>query len=236
MTGLLVTLFIIALLDSTSMLPIAVVPLAAILGSAGASSRTIGFLGGIFLVYVIAGLLLMFGLDAAIDVLRVHVYRWWNQPNTPELVLQLLIGMAMLVAAWKKHHSPSRETDTKASSALSMPGAFTLGFGLTIVGLPGAVPYFGAIDQILRADLSSFASVAAIVFYCIAFLTPLLLLVLARALFPRHSEKIFQSTTSMLERWGKHLTVGALIILGVIFIADGIGWFLGYPLLPTESS
>ena len=129
MTGLLVTLFIIALLDSTSMLPIAVVPLAAILGSAGASSRTIGFLAGIFLVYVIAGLLLMFGLDAAIDVLRVHVYRWWNQPNTPELLLQLLVGMVMLVAAWKTHRSPSRETEAEATTAVSIPVGHAAGRG-----------------------------------------------------------------------------------------------------------
>ena len=117
-----------------------------------------------------------------------------------------------------------------------MSGTFTLGFSLTVIGLPGAVPYFGAIEQILRADLSLLASIAAIVFYCFAFLTPLLLLVLVRILFPIHSEKIFQSTTSMVQRWGQQLIVGALIILGLILIADGIGWFLGYPLLPVDST
>ena len=234
MTELLVTLFVIALLDSTSMILIGVVPLAAILGEKRPVFSAVGFLAGIFFVYAVTGLLLMFGLDAVIDVLRPVILRWWNQPNTPELVLQLVVGLAMLVVAWKQRNSPSQDVDPRAPPTLSPAEAFTLGFSLTIVGIPGAVPYFGAIEQILRADLTTPASIGAILFYSLAFLTPFLLLVLVRVLVPAHSERIFQATASIIKRWGKHLVVGALCLLGIILIADGVGWFLGSPLLPVD--
>ena len=61
---LLSTLFAIALLDSTSMVPIATAPLAVILGTKNPYLSALSFLAGIFVVYVIAGVLVISGLDA----------------------------------------------------------------------------------------------------------------------------------------------------------------------------
>ena len=60
--------------------------------------------------------------------------------------------------------------------------------GLTLAGVPGALPYFGAIDQILRADLALLPSLLALLFYNLVFLLPLATIVLVRVLLPKRSE------------------------------------------------
>lgn len=36
-----------------------------------------------------------------------------------------------------------------------------------------------------------------------------------------------------LDRWGPKLIVGLMVALGTVLIIDGIGWFLGHPLIPV---
>ena len=117
------------------------------------------------------------------------------------------------------------------------PGqAFALGAGLTVVGLPSALPYLGAIDQILRADLGITASGFALFFYNAVFLLPLAVLPVVLLLFPARSEDVFRCVSAVLEDWGHRLIVGVLVFIGAVLVADGIGWFLGYPLLQVAPS
>jgi cytochrome c biogenesis protein CcdA len=111
--------------------------------------------------------------------------------------------------------------------------AFTAAAGLTIVGMPGAVPYLGAIDQVLKADLSVLSSVAALVFYNIVFVLPLVVLVNIRQLFPQQADRLFGLIGRLAESWGKRVIMALLIVLGLALIIDGIGWFFGYPLIPV---
>ena len=116
----------------------------------------------------------------------------------------------------------------------SPPGrGFLLGASLTAVGMPAAFPYLGAIDQILRAELGPAASGLALLFYNLVFLIPLGALLVVHLVLPASSGAIFRRVASFTDRWGRHLGVGVLVCVGAVLIADGIGWLLGYPLLPV---
>ena len=60
--------------------------------------------------------------------------------------------------------------------------AFALGAGTILVGLPGAIPYFAAIDQILRSDLNAGSNVIALIYYNVIIVLPLLGMMLLHAL------------------------------------------------------
>ena len=233
MLPLLLILTTVALIDSMSMIPLCVVPLAAILGGRRPMLGAASFLSGIFLAYAGVGLLLLLGLDAFFDTLATGVSRWWNQPNTPELVLQIAVGAAMVGFAWKLAYARETHTDRGAPSIISLRQGFVLGVVLTLVGMPGAFPYFGAIDQILRADLPYTTAGFALLLYNIVFLLPLVALMIVRLVLPAHSEAIFRRVADVTSRWGRNLIVALLVVLGTVFVADGIGWFLGHPLLPV---
>jgi len=109
-----------------------------------------------------------------------------------------------------------------------------IGAGITVVGLPGAVPYIGAVDQILRSDPGFVGSVLALLFYNLVVLLPLVALVIIRFVFPAHSERVFEWIGSLADRWGHRIIVTALALLGAVLVVDGVGWFRGYPLIPIS--
>ncbi len=148
MSTLLPVLAAISLLDSTTIIPICIIPLAAILGGRRPILGAAGFLAGVFLVYAGIGLLLLIGFDALFDALGPSVSRWWNNPNTPELLLQLVVGGVMLGFGWRLAKVRQSRARRDVRGAISPGRGFVLGAGLTLVSMPGAFPYFGAIDQI----------------------------------------------------------------------------------------
>jgi cytochrome c biogenesis protein CcdA len=229
---LLLVLIPISLFDSTSMIPLCVIPLAVILKGNRPLAGAWSFLCGIFLVYAGGGLLLLFGLDAVFDLLAAKIERWWTQPNSPELFLQIAIGVVMFAFAWKIARARERSAETSEPESLSPHQGFMIGAGLTLVGLPGAFPYIGAIDQILRADPGFVRSILALLFYNLVVLLPLVALVIIRFVFPAHSETVFQWVGSVADRWGHRIVVTALALLGAVLVVDGVGWLRGYPLIP----
>ena len=108
-----------------------------------------------------------------------------------------------------------------------------IGAGLTLVGMPGAFPYLGAIDQILREDPGPTQAVFALLFYNIVFLLPLLSLLVVRILLPTQSEKVFRRVSEIAEVWGGRIIAFIVVFIGVLFVVDGIGWFMGHPLFPV---
>ena len=234
MVDLALILLAIALVDSTSMIPIGIFPLAAILGGRRPVIGALSFVSGIFLVYFLSGVLLLLGFDLIFEMIGPSISRWWNQPNSAELGLQFIVGILLLVYAWGQYRRPKISAPSSSAEPVSLVGAFTLGSSLTVIGIPGAVPYFGAIEQILRADLSPMASMMALIFYNIVFVLPFFILVLIRILVPNQSESIFGSISRLIKSWGKPAIVSLFIILGLVLMADSIGWFLGYPLLPVS--
>ncbi len=234
MPTLLPVLAAISLLDSTSMIPICAVPLAATLGGSRPVLGAAGFLSGVLLVYAGTGLVLLIGFDILFDALGPIVSRWWNRPNTPELLLQLAVGSVMLGFSWRLAMARQSRAQPDAPGALPPGRAFALGVSLTMVGMPGAFPYFGAIDQILRADLGHASNGLALLFYNLIFLTPLATLWLVRLLLPARSELIFRQVAALADRWGRHLIVAVLVALGAVFVADAIAWLLGYPILSVK--
>lgn len=235
MSTLIGILAVIGLLDSTSLVPICIIPLAAILGGNRPVVVAASFLAGIFLVYASSGVMLLVGFDLLFDAMGAVISRWWNNPNTPELLLQLVVGGIMLTFGWRlaRARQPSSHPRPNLDSNISPVRGFALGAGITVLGMPGAFPYFGAIDQILRADLGYAASGIALLFYNLIFILPLALLLLVRIGLPSHSKVIFQLVSSMVDRWGRYIGITVFTFIGAILVADGIGWFLGKPLLPV---
>ena len=232
MTDLLLVLLPIALLDSLSMVPLTVAPLALMLNGAKPITTTTAFLAGIFLAYFSGGVLLMYGLDALFERIEPAVMRFLNAPTTLELLVQFVLGVIMVGFGWKLAGSRESHGPRGADTALSPVNAFLLGATLTLVGLPGALPYFGAIDQILRDGKTELDAMLALAGYNAAFILPHASLMAVRILAPQRSEHIFQVVAQASEKWGRRLIIVILFVVGITLVADTIGWWFGYPLLP----
>ena len=234
MTGLLAVLTPIALINSLSTLPPSMAGVVASLGSRQPYLTAIAFIAGKFVPLFLFGLLLAIGLDTAFDQFRITAKGRWQDPSVLLVTVQFVIGVAMLVLAYRLSRTAERAPEHKSATQMSPIRVFSVIAGATLIGLPGAIFYFAAIDQILRADLTVTGIVNAILFYNVVYLSPLILVVVVRRLFGTRADPLFNAMTGFFEQWGKRLVLFGVFCLGAVLVADAVGWFTGFPLLPIH--
>ena len=233
MVELLIVLTPIGLLDSTSMIPMCIVILVVLLAGPSPLLSSSALIVGIFVTYVASGLLILLGLQGVFDEISAYTLRLWKNPETEELIFQAVIGAVLLAFGVRIATARKRHTEKPVASDMTGIQALVAGAGLTIVGLPGAVPYFAAIDLILRTDVTLPQRMLALGYYNFVFVTPLVAIVALRLILGERSTGILDAVKRFFDSWGQRLIVALLLMLGVVLLADGIGWFLGHPLIPV---
>jgi hypothetical protein len=233
MVALLLLLAPIGLLDSTSIIPLCIVPIIALLAGPRPLLGASALILGVFAVYLACGLLVLFGLQSAFDAIDAYVIRLWKDPSTEELVFQIVLGLVACAFGFRLVANRARGRQEAPSAAMTPAQAWLAGAGLTIVGLPGAVPYFAAIDLVLRADVALARQLAALVYYNAVFVAPLFAIVALRLVLGGRGDRVLDAVKRFFDTWGHRVIVALLFILGAVLVADGIGWFLGWPLIPV---
>lgn len=233
MIELLAILTPVGLLDSASIVPLCIVIMVVLLTGARPVFRSFLFIVGVFLVYLGCGLLILVGLQSVFDEINAYVIRLWKYPETDELIVQVILGIILLAFGLRMARRRNKDAGKPVTSGMTAQQAFLAGAGLTIVGLPGAVPYFAAIDLILRADLAPMPTMLALGYYNVVFVLPLAAIVAVSLILGEHSQGPLDAIRQWLDRWGQRVIVVLLMSLGAILVADGVGWFIGYPLIPV---
>jgi Flp pilus assembly pilin Flp len=233
MNGLLAVLLPIALINSLSTLPGGLSGVVMSLGTERPYATASAFIAGKLVTYFVFGLVMVMGLDAAFDQANAWMQDKWQDPDTLDVVLQLLIGATMAVFGFRLTNADLHQPIRKPSASMTPGGAFWLAAGVSIAGLPVALLYFAAIDQILRADVTALGVVTALLYYKLIVLSPLILMIPMHRLLGARSDPIFSALGRFLERWVKRLMFVGFLCLGSVLAADAIGWFLGFRMLPT---
>jgi len=233
MLELLLTLTSISLLDSLSAVPIAVIPLAIILNGRHPITGSLSFISGGFIVYFIFGILILMGLDTLIDDYADKFISYIkSEPDCVELIIQIFIGLLMIYFAYQLPRKGPKENKIKSfDSDISPVQAFTLSASINIIGMWGALPYFAAIAQILKANLETPAMFWSLLYYNLIFALPLMGFITLRILMGNKATILLNSITAFFTHWGKQIFIFSLYALGLLLIADGIGWFIDYPIL-----
>jgi cytochrome c biogenesis protein CcdA len=233
MSNLLAILTSIALVNSVLFLPTGITGIAASLATQRPFLTAIAFVAGKFTPHFLFGLLIAVGLDAAFDSLKLRAREAWQDPDYWLVAVQLIIGIAMIVVATLVSRGSKDPASPKSTKPITPLGAFSVSAGMTLVGLPGALLYFAAIDQVLRANLTSPGVFIAILHYNLVLVSPLLLVVLLRRLLGGMVDPLFAAISRFFERWGKKIVLLALLGVGTVLALDAIGWFIEFPLLPS---
>jgi len=233
MLELLLTLTTISLLDSLSAVPIALIPLAIILNGRSPITGSISFISGGFIVYFIFGLLILLGLDSLIDQYAERFIAYMkSEPDCVELVIQVIVGFIMIYFAWQfSRKAPQENANKSYDSNITPAQAFILSASINIVGMWGALPYFAAMAQILKADLETASMISILIYYNLVFALPLIGFIVLRILMGEKATILLSKVTDFFSHWGKQAIVLSLYLLGPLLISDGIGWFIGYPIL-----
>jgi cytochrome c biogenesis protein CcdA len=235
MLELLTVIAPIALIDSTSITPIALVPLTTVLAGKRPYGTSIAFLLGLFVSYLVMALGFLFGLSAVLMRVNAWVSYRWNNPEPADFGFEILVGLVMLVFGYRIFEKRRSKTSSREiQSGVTPASAFGFGCFLNIVGFPGALPYFAAADRIVQADLQVSEAVLAVIFYVTIFVLPLAIIVVLRAILGSRMDGAMQAIKRFFDTWGKRLIIVLLILLGILLVADGAAYFLrGEPLIPV---
>ncbi|MCP4328388.1 MAG: hypothetical protein GY791_08130 [Alphaproteobacteria bacterium] len=233
MFELLTILTPIGLLDSTSMVPLCIVILMVLLAGPSPVFRSSALILGIFVVSFACGVLILLGLQSALDEIHTYLERLWKDPETEEVLIQIVLGAVLCAFGLRMTTGSKKRADKTVASGMTAFQALLAGGGLAIVGLPGAVPYFAAIDLTLREDLALAQQLFVLGYYNIVFVSPLIVIVVLGSALGERSQGALDGVKRFFDRWGQKVIAVLLVTLGAILIVDGFGWLFGHPLIPV---
>jgi cytochrome c biogenesis protein CcdA len=208
MLGVLAIVVSIGLIDSVNPTTVGV---ALYLATARNAVRSVAsFTLGVFAIYLFGGILLVLGPGQLLIALIPHPH------GDVKHLIELLLGIGVLVVALVVWLQRERVSSTiQRSEGRSGASGFALGVGITIVELPTAFPYFAAIGAIVDARLSIPGQIVALIAFNIAFVAPLLMILLLRWIAGDRVE-------SSLLRWRDRLHRHAAALLAAILVAVGL--------------
>ena len=175
------------------------------------------FLAGHTGAYFISGIIIALGLEQITDRL--------DHPLRIDFVIELLIGLLLLWAALASRNGKASEDKTPERE---LTPAYCFGYGAIInfIGVPFALPYFAAMDQILKANLSVELSLTAIAFYNLAYALPFLLVVVLVAVTGERSKPILDKISNLLVGLVDRFMPVILFLLGFALTADALTYLM----------
>ncbi len=191
-----------------------------------ATGDLIQFTLGVVAVNFLGGLVIVLGPGEALLALVP------KPDHTARYIGETVAGVVMLIAAvvlWhrrhglaKRHHLPAPPSEGKSS--------LLLGAGIAAVELPTAFPYFAAIAAIVDSGFGPINHLVALGVYNVAFVFPLILMIVVLLIAPDRAESILRAARAWLERrWPALLAVLALVA-GLFVTALGVtGLVKGQP-------
>ncbi len=146
-------------------------------------------------------------------------------PTPIDYGLGLLIGLLLLWVAWRSRSSGQQEDAGPRVERLTPLKAFGIGAIINIIGLPFALPYFAALDQILKADLSVLDSTVVLVGYNLGYALPFLVVPVLTVVLGEASRPILARINEKVERFSAYLMPLMLGLVGIALVVDAIRYF-----------
>lgn len=166
------------------------------------------------LLYFVAGIVLALALDPILEYLE--------NPEPWHYGVSGVIGAALLVFGIQSIFAKEKPSERKISDADTIGPIAALGIGavINLAGLPFAVPYVAALDQILRADLSASGAVTTLVGYNLLYALPFVIIILLRAIYRKDSERILKNLMVWVDRIAAVILPLLLLGLGAFLTVD----------------
>jgi cytochrome c biogenesis protein CcdA len=139
-------------------------------------------------------------------------------PGPVSFGIGFLVGCLLLWVAWlSRGTGPGSEPENSAAPTIG--SAFMSGAIVNFIGIPFALPYFAAIDQILKTDLDTTGALLTLGAYNLAYLTPFLVVPLLTAVMGGKAQAILSKINERVERFGGVLLP---VILGAFLSGEGL--------------
>ena len=215
MLDLAIVVVSIGLVDSLN--PSTIGPALYLATAKNAARSVASFTFGVFAVFFLGGLLLALGPGQLLLALIPDL------SDTVDHILELVVGAGAIGlggAAWQGRERIGAHV--QRGSERSARSAAVLGAGISAVEFPTAFPYFAVIAAIVGSGFSLPAQIGYVLLFNVAFVTPLLLIILAHWLAAERAEPLLRAVRGWFQRFAGAIVAGILILIGVGLVITGI--------------
>jgi cytochrome c biogenesis protein CcdA len=195
-------------------------------GSARPVLTSTAMLAGHTVAYFVSGIVIAIGLE-------VIIYRLSN-PQSIDFVIELVIGLALIAVAFPSRNDTGKRPDENTPE-LTPVSAFSFGAIMNFIGIPFAVPYFAAVGQIMKSDLSQPQAYLTLAIYNFAYALPFMLVPISRAIMGESARPLLARINDVIEKISGVMMPIMLGLVGLALIADAVTYFAtGASLFPTD--
>jgi cytochrome c biogenesis protein CcdA len=186
-------------------------------------SRTISFITGYFLASWLSGWLLTLGFTHLVAQIA-------NNLGEALYFLQILLGLVFALFGYYYNQFTSQSSPVDRPRSISPRQTFWLGFAITVVEIPTALPYFAAIERIVSARLESLEIAYALTLYNLVFILPLAVLLGIYFFLYQNATSALKTIHRAMNKWSPIVMRVLLLILGFLTIFDAVARLLGHSL------
>ena len=197
--------------------------LAILVFAAGASrpfANSASLLAGHTVAYFVAGIGVSFGVEQIAD----FITHMMENPGTIDFVLGGFIGVCCLSWSIKALRQPPIE-QKMPEWKLTPLKCFGFGMVVNFIGVPFALPYFAAVGQILKADLTLNGSLAALAIYNIGYALPFAVVPGSILVMGDRSKPFLERLNGWMMSAGTKAMPWFIGLLGAFMLFDAIYYF-----------
>lgn len=185
-------------------------------GTQSPIASTTAAVAGHTLAYFFAGILLAPGIEG----LSARLKTPFPIDYIIGFVLGILLTWAAIAASKKK-----KGNKTASYTGLSPLKAFGMGAIINFIGIPFALPYFAALGQILKADLSFTHSVLVLLGYNLAYALPFMIVPVLVVTRGEAGQPLLNQINGWVKRIATYLMPVMLWGLSLAMVADALFFF-----------
>ncbi len=186
-------------------------------GSGKPVANSLSMLAGHTVAYFLAGIVVSLGIE--------QVSARLAEPQWIDFVISGIVGLGLVWAALSTKQSGAPSAD-EPEWELTPVRCFGFGAIINFIGIPFALPYFAAVDQILKANLSLAESLLALGAYNLAYALPFLVVPLATAIAGDSAKATLEKINQFLARASDILMPWMFLLLGLALVADAGVYFV----------
>jgi cytochrome c biogenesis protein CcdA len=146
-------------------------------------------------------------------------------PKTIDFIIEFLIACALLWLVLRTRKDSGKRPDEQTPE-FTIWKAFTFGAVVNLIGIPFAVPYFAAIDQMLKSELDTSGVLTGLVIYNLAYALPFLLIPLLTAIMGDRSKPILARINGTMEKASEVIMPLLLLLIGLALLLDSLWYFV----------
>jgi len=215
MLALLATLLPVLLIDILNPVLFALMVFAA--GSKRAILNSSSLLLGHTLAYFAVGILLSFGIE--------RISARLTNPRGLEFAAGAVVGALLVWTFFALRKSDAPEATTPERE-LTPGSSLVTGAIVNFIGLPFALPYFGAIDQILKAELGWADSLSALAAYNLAYAVVFSVVPVSVAILGSAAKPMLEKINALLTRASELVIPWLILALGAWLLFDALRYFV----------